>query len=171
VCVCVCDMDRRQFFLCPHANCNRKYKLEKTCVQHQIKVHGAKQPILPEASIVAKSKSGCASNRRVREDSKLNEARRLRELEREAKRKAEEVLVQRHGADFVNQEELALSIKQRVRDRPGECAICLENGTDAACVPCGHAYFCFGCLSEWTNNKGSCPFCRQETSMVLKLYQ
>ena len=155
----------RGFFLCPQPGCNRKYKSDKRWFGHVTGDHGmpADSVALPERSHVPKTKSGCATNRRLFQKAHFEAARKMRQLKRDAEARAEEEIRKRYGHDY-------LAIQDRVRENPEDCAICMDAPRDAACVPCGHAYFCHACLEEWHRERGNCPYCRKQTDVALKLF-
>lgn len=53
--------------------------------------------------------------------------------------------------------------------KKGECSICMDRLCDAAVVPCGHAAFCYQCLTDDTVK--SCPSCRCKIERVIHLYR
>lgn len=155
--------------LCPH--CNRKYKSEKKWVDHLGRNHGVTDPTLPETVHVDKNPSGCASNNRLISNERLKEAQRKRQIERDAKDAAEAELRKKFKTAVIDSESGRLEIQMRVKDHPGECVFCFDENTNAACVPCGHAYFHYDCLAEWVDAHKTCPFCREHVTMALKIYQ
>jgi len=48
-----------------------------------------------------------------------------------------------------------------------ECVICLEEGADHTCVPCGHVCLCSECLPL----RGQCPICNAPVRDVIKVFQ
>jgi hypothetical protein len=48
-----------------------------------------------------------------------------------------------------------------------ECAICLESGTNATILNCGHK-FCRKCLMTWLPIRNACPMCRSAAIIGLE---
>ena len=106
----------------------------------------------------------------------LEQKRKNAELKREEERKRKEDREQRERQEEIEQQRLATlraqieaERLQRIKDKPSECAICFERHANAAAIPCGHAYFCYECLTKY-QQKG-CPFCRAKIERALRLYQ
>jgi len=53
------------------------------------------------------------------------------------------------------------------------CVICLVSPKNHAIVPCGHLCLCENCSVHYVDNdkkSGSCPICRNDVTMVMKVY-
>jgi hypothetical protein len=53
------------------------------------------------------------------------------------------------------------------------CSICLENRISVCLQPCGHATFCWQCISHWQDksdkDKISCPICRKTVDSIFEI--
>jgi len=52
------------------------------------------------------------------------------------------------------------------------CEVCLvaPRDTQLALVPCGHQRFCPSCVDQVEQQQLSCPLCRTDNQMVLRLF-
>jgi hypothetical protein len=138
---------KKLFYLCSHMGCNKKYQTDRGYIKHVMGVHGEQEPVLPDA-VELKSKSGHRTNTMLITQQQIEAAK---------KRKQEQ-------ADVESQ------ILSRVATLSGDCCICMEEGMDGACVPCGHAFFHYHCLLQWVEYRNTCPFCRGHVAQVIKIY-
>ena len=165
-----------QFLLCDQPGCNRKYKTDVKMVQHLQRVHGIKEPVLPVPIDITKEKHS-RSNTSHRKEKEVELAAQRRKLLREQQKIAEEAYLAEQMAIADRGAQLRLEearrqnlLKERMLEAGEECIICLDEPKTVACVPCGHAHFCYECLSEEKDRSGKCPLCRQGITLVLKLY-
>jgi len=60
-----------------------------------------------------------------------------------------------------------------VAEEPGTCCICLDAAPVYAFVPCGHLCLCQECASTYvaTGSTATCPKCRAQESILVRIYQ
>jgi hypothetical protein len=51
------------------------------------------------------------------------------------------------------------------------CVVCLSNVKDHVAVPCGHLCLCGPCAVELKAKKSTCPICRVEVQLYMKVYK
>ncbi|KAF8098708.1 hypothetical protein N665_0260s0018 [Sinapis alba] len=54
--------------------------------------------------------------------------------------------------------------------RSGQCVICMDAPSVAACVPCGHIAGCMSCLNEIKSKGLGCPICRASIDQIMLVY-
>lgn len=180
------------FFLCEQPNCNRKYKTPDKWVKHVMQAHGIVEPVLPhtvqlnqrsfknrdlkQANDLKRQTELSAARAKFQEESNI-----LAEKEFAASRAAayladkERLLEEQRQLNEIQAELVngMRAMQDRLNRDPEGCCICAERPSDASVVPCGHAFFCFVCLTNQFDNFRSkgCPYCRQPMERVMSLFQ
>jgi len=182
-----------EFYLCKQPGCNRKYKTPKGWITHMQEDHNKKDQILILPSPVAIGKRAneevggvhIPKNIRINNEAfyieraieaRIEQEQREAAARQEAIRRAEAesreqfLLEQQLRKEIL---ETSQQIQNYVRENPDTCTICMENASNAAVVPCGHAYFCYECITEYLESFShrGCPFCRGKMDNVIRIYK
>lgn len=182
------------FYECPVRGCNRKYKTEGGLAFH-IESHSDKKDehgwividdSPPERRIIEKkpprmsadefeSATGIALENLAlpvtNKQKKGSVRKRIEERDEQLhqlKVQAEQAHINKVKKELVVIEKV-IEIEQRNREHPDQCAICMDRPTrGAAVIPCGHACFCYECLTA--NTKNGCPVCRAPVIKIQKIF-
>ena len=113
-------------------------------------------------------------------DAVLASARACKQKEKKQKKKARRaaaVCIQSHVRRMLVVARCKVA-PHEPRDRGGEpptsddesdmCVICIDEKRSHLCVPCGHRCLCTSCAQKHTPT--SCPVCRQDVAMVVRVY-
>lgn len=74
------------------------------------------------------------------------------------------------GSTSVNVPSASVGGANSENGRSGQCVICMDAPSVAACVPCGHIAGCMGCLTEIKSNEAVCPICRANIDQIMMVY-
>jgi hypothetical protein len=93
-----------------------------------------------------------------------------------AKLQAEQSRIEREKLErerIEQQIEAQKKLEARMLEHPEQCAICYERSSGgAAVIPCGHACFCFECLTDYVKKQKSrgCPVCRGQILTIQRIF-
>jgi hypothetical protein len=184
------------FYQCTELGCNKKYKTTPKLIDHVLVVHKKEitENDIGQAIEIVKSSNGQNNKKaldkqkdqRVAKEEALKEAREKERLQQQIKEENAARIRELEEAELKHKEELAKlnenwlqllkDIATGVRDKPEEdnmCLICAVTEIDAVVVPCGHSYFCHGCLMDYKEKFGNrgCPNCRGPMREVIKVFR
>jgi hypothetical protein len=178
------------FLLCTTAGCNSKYKTQQKLKKHVLEKHAivltdeelaSLQPIAIENKQQASAQRDNVARQKAI-DERLQMAQLARqEMAAEIRQQEERALAQRNEALQLEERLLRVqTLVARNMEKAAElsadqsaacCCICDSAPRNAAVSPCGHAVFCYNCITEHFNVSVHCPCCRAEMKEIVRLYQ
>jgi Zinc finger, C3HC4 type (RING finger) len=173
------------FYLCQEHGCKRKYKTGQKLIDHMLEQHmkiidkttlGAQVEVTKETKeYVDKNKDKEILRKQAMEKAEEAEKIRIKIAEENADRlrKLEEKKLEVQEAQVELDKKWTTVVKKIVEHTDGAtCAICSDAPPSGAITPCGHANFCFECITQYHRDfpYKPCPFCGKTIISVMKIY-
>ncbi len=167
------------FYLCQEYGCKRKYKTSPKLIDHMLKEH-KKIISEPNPPVEITNETDKNKDRAIFYQQALAKTIEVEKIKQqifqeniERSRRLEEKKMELQESQIEIDIRWTTMVKKILDcDNENVCTICVTNPMSGAINPCGHACFCYECITKYHRDfpDKPCPFCRKNITSIIKIY-